>query len=179
MRKLIVALFAALFMLGAGAPAFAQKEEPAASEDAGDRVTPFDSEDAEMNAAIDQARQSYARFLADFQAAPERLRQYYMVKVGLPADGGGQEHIWVDTLHMEGERLMGRLANRPVYLPGMELGSPVEVRAEQISDWSITRADGMYGNFTTRVMIGRMSNEEAAPYRRAMSVTPLPTDWVS
>ena len=172
MKRLILSFVIALMALGA-APALAQK----GADPAGDSIMGFAADDVEMNAAIEAARSTFPQFLAAFGRAPATERQYFMVKLGLTDGDGELEHIWVESLYFDGDQLMGHLANVPVHLPNMQQGSPVEVRSEQISDWSITRADGMYGNFTTRVMLERMPAQEAAPYRAAVSATPIPADW--
>lgn len=172
-NKLIAALFAVLLALGT--PAFAQK----GGADSDNGVMHFAGDDVQMNAARTAARDSYPQFRAAFNNASAGEREFFMVKLALTDSTGELEHIWVDSLHLNGDRLMGRLANVPVDLPNMSQGSLVEVRADLISDWSITRVDGMYGNFTTRVMIDRMPAREAEPYRAALAPTPLPPDWAS
>jgi uncharacterized protein YegJ (DUF2314 family) len=171
MKRILTAL--ALLCLAAS-PAAAQ-QKPLAP----DPVVEFSEEDAAMNGAIEEARRTYPQFLADFAAAPAHQTQNYMVKVGLPADGGGQEHIWVDNLRRENGRLVGALANEPVYLPGMHLGSRVEIDDTLVSDWAIITAQGMYGSYTTRVMLPFIDPNEAAQLRAILTESPVPEAWSS
>ncbi|MBX9746470.1 MAG: DUF2314 domain-containing protein [Hyphomonadaceae bacterium] len=145
----------------------------------GNGIVFFDENDAAMAAAIEEARRTYPQFLADFGRAPPFRQGDYMVKVAMPTPDGGEEHIWVDNLRRDGERLFGMLANEPGNLPGMHLGSPVEIDHARISDWSISGSEGMYGNYTTRVMLPHMNQAEAEALRESLSRTPLPLDWTT
>jgi hypothetical protein len=72
-------------------PACSEQRKP-------DPVYDYESEDARMNGAIEEALKHLPRFFAAFDAAPEEARSGFMVKVGLDRSGGGREHIWVDSL---------------------------------------------------------------------------------
>lgn len=167
MTRLLLAL-AALAAIAFGAPAFAQKP---------DRVYLYEEQDAAMSEAVAQARASYAQFLAVFRAARESERDRYMVKIGMPTPMDQPEHIWVDGLHFEGEALVGALANEPAYLPGLHRGARVVVETDAISDWSIMTAQGMFGNFTTRVMLPVLPPAEADHLRRLLTPNPIPDEW--
>ena len=174
MMKIVICALALVF---AGASAsWAQKS-------AGDPTWRYANSDEAMNAAVADARRTYPQFLSAFRADSAANQANYMVKVGLPTSGEGApysiEHIWVDHLHFEGGVLVGALANEPDYLPGMTRGSRIEIETARISDWSIVRSEGMYGNFTTRVMLHDVPADQAAEIRRALTRNPLPSDWES
>lgn len=176
MIKHLLAVIVCAMALAAPAPSWAQKP-------AGDPIWQYADDDAAMNAAVAEAQRTYPQFLATFRADTASNQENYMVKVGLQTGGDRPpteiEHIWVDHLRFEGGVLVGALANAPDYLPGMQLGSRVEIETARVSDWSIVRREGMYGNFTTRVMLRDLSPDEAAEYRRALTESPLPPDWQS
>ena len=172
MKRALIALAALLTL---AAPAFAQK----AAEGAADPTYQFSEEDAAMNAAIAEARRTLPQFLAEFDAAQAHVRENYLVKVGLPATTGNPEHIWVENLRRENGRLVGALANAPAHLPGLRLGSRVEIDEALISDWTIVTAQGMYGSFTTRVMLPHVDAQTAAQIRQTLAPTPLPPSWSS
>lgn len=172
MKRALIA-FAAL--LAVATPAFAQK----AAGEASDPVYQFSDEDAAMNAAIAEARRTLPQFMAEFNSASAHAQQNYLVKVGLPATTGNPEHIWVESLRRENGRLVGALANAPANLAGMSLGSRVEIDEALISDWTIISAQGMYGSFTTRVMLPHVDAETAAQIRAMLAPTPLPPSWSS
>jgi uncharacterized protein YegJ (DUF2314 family) len=166
MKRLLVAL--ASFALLAQ-PAFAQQ---------GDEVVQFDSEDAAMNAAIEEARSTLPQFFGDFNAAPASQRDGFMLKVGMPVEGG-HEHIWVGSLHRENGQLIGELANEPNWMPGLHAGSRVVVDEALISDWAIIASEGMYGSYTTRVMLPYLEPNEAAQVRAMLTRSPTPSHWSS
>ena len=170
MKKLICVLVC-VFALGVAGFAHAQQQN-------GDQTFLYSDEDSRMNAAQAQARASLPNFFAVFdRAPPDAQRAIFLLKVGLPAGGGGSEHIWVNDLHREGTRLMGVLANSPNDLPGLHQGSPVAIVDAQISDWIIQTPDGMYGAFTIRVMLPDMPADLAREQREMLTDTPLPPSW--
>ncbi|MEZ6023273.1 MAG: DUF2314 domain-containing protein [Hyphomonadaceae bacterium] len=169
------ALFALAFMVAA-TPAFAQKPGDAAG--IPDTVVGYHESDARMNGAIAQARALLPLFWAEFRStdAPGA----FTIKAGLRTDDGGVEHIWVGDLRFEGERLIGNLVNEPYYMAGLHEGSRVEVAMEEISDWTINTPDGVYGGFTTRVMLEDMPPAQAEQYRVGLRMTPHPApSWWS
>lgn len=165
----------ALAVVFAATPAFAQKP---GAEGVQDFVTGYADTDARMNAAIEQARALLPLFLEEFRGtdAPGA----FTIKAGLLTSDGGREHIWIGDLHYEGDQLVGNLINEPYYLPGMRLGSRVEIKPDDISDWTIATPDGVYGGFTTRVMLANMAPAEAEQYRASlnMAAQPTPPWWV-
>lgn len=163
--------------LAAVALAFAVTAGPVAAQQ-GDPVVEYSDADPEMTAARDAARASYPQFMAAFRAssAGERANNF-LVKVGLDRSVGGLEHIWVDSLRLEGNTLVGALANEPQYLPGMHRGSPVTIDTARISDWAWVGPDGMYGNFTTRVMLDDIDPATAAQLRQVLTANPVPESW--
>lgn len=171
MRTLVLALS----FLALATPAFAQK----GGGDAGveDRIIQYADSDQRMNDAIAEARSTLPLFMAELQRTPEGQRSAFSLKVGLDAQGGGREHIWIDNLHYEGSDLVGALANVPDALPGMQLGSRVVIEEERISDWMIQSRQGLYGAYTVRVMVQDMTPQEAAGYRAMLAPTPLPPGW--
>ena len=161
-------------------PALAQTNNPPAQRsDAPDPVIQYSDQDAAMNAAIADARRTLPQFLAEFDAAPASQRSAFSVKVGLPAEGGGAEHIWVSDLRREGGQLVGALANEPQMLPGMRRGSRVVIDEALISDWSINAREGLYGAYTTRVMLPQLDADTAAQLREMLSPAPTPAWWTS
>jgi uncharacterized protein YegJ (DUF2314 family) len=165
MKRLLVAL-ASLALL----------TQPAMAQD-GDDVVQFSAEDAAMNAAIEEARRTLPQFFAEFATAPAQQRGAFLVKVGMPVEGGGHEHIWVSDLRRENGHLVGALANEPNWMPGLHRGSRVVIDETLISDWSIHSPEGIYGSYTTRVMLPHLNPDEAAQVRAALTASPTPAHW--
>ncbi len=142
-----------------------------------DGVVYYEASDAAMNAAIAEAQRWTPAFLADFRQTPAYDRASYSLKVGLPTPFGGFEHIWVDQLRYENDQLVGALANQPVELPGLRLGSRVVIDEAQISDWMIVRGELAYGAYTMRVMLDDLPREDADAMRAFLARDPVPPDW--
>jgi len=169
MRAFLAAVAFAFAMTATTGPVAAQQSDP---------VVEYSDADVEMTAARDAARASYPQFMAAFRAS-SRAEQAnnFLVKVGLDRSVGGLEHIWVDSLRLEGDTLVGALANEPQYLPGLHRGSPVTIDTARISDWAWVGPEGMYGNFTTRVMLDDIEPATAAQLRRVLTANPIPESW--
>ena len=138
----------------------------------GDEVVQVASADAEMNAAIAEAKRTLPLYLARLDAG--QLAPSDGVKVAMPT-GEGNEHIWVHNVARDGDRLTGVLANQPNYLPDLNQGSPVTFTADMVSDWSYEKDGRMWGNYTTRVMLPHLGPEDAASLRQSLSPTPTET----
>lgn len=167
-------VFLALALVLAPGAAFAQK-----GDNVEDQVISYRDSDTRMNSAIEQARALLPLFLDEFRRASTQAREAFTVKAGLRTSEGGREHIWIGDLRYDGDQLVGNLINEPYDLPGLRLGSRVEIELEDISDWSIRTPQGTYGGFTTRVMLEDMAPSEAQRYRTALSLAndPTPPGW--
>jgi uncharacterized protein YegJ (DUF2314 family) len=166
----------ALALAFTATPVLAQK--PGAGNGLEDSVMGYADSDARMNAAIEHARALLPLFLQEFRGS--NAPGAFTIKAGLATSDGGREHIWIGELRYEGEQLVGVLINEPYDLPGLRLGSRVEINPADISDWTIATPDGVYGGFTTRVMIEDMPPAQAEQYRTGLQMTPDPTPswWV-
>ena len=142
-----------------------------------DPIVRFSDQDEAMNGAIAQARASYPRFLAALAEAAENEAQNYLLKVALPTADGGVEHIWINELRREEGRLVGALANEPHGLAGMHLGSAVVIDEDHVSDWAVISEAGMYGSYTTRVMLPFLDPAEAAEIAQMLTPQPIPASW--
>lgn len=174
MRALLIAGLAAAALCACGpGPTKAGAEAGAGASQQGDKVVDFSKDDAEMNAAIAQARQTLPTFWKHLEANPDID---HSLKVGLPTASGSLEHIWVANIQPEGDKVLGRLANAPVDLPGLEAGSPVTFTRDQISDWSYVKDGKMYGHYTTRVVVKHLGSAEAAQVSAMLSENPVESD---
>ena len=150
----------ALALLAAPLPALAQSAERQH-----DEIAPIvvPAGDAEMEAARARAQRSLPGFLK-LLARPTAGTSGFVIKYPLP----GPEHIWVSDLRLEGQVLVGKLANYPEN-PDFTIGQQVRVPFSAVTDWGYRDASGvMQGHFTTRVLIGRLAPEDAAKAREAL-----------
>lgn len=116
----------------------------------------FDGDDPELNAAMKEAR----RRLSEFQDALEKdsrrkipVMDSPLVKCGFKSPVTGTiEHMWIEDVRFEGERVVGRLANEPDNIPGLTQGRWVSMPLDDISDWVYREGDRTIGGFTIAVM---------------------------
>ena len=107
--------------------------------------------DPEINAAIERARRELDTFIARLQHP--KPREDFGLKVGLPADDGSKEHIWVSGLSFSNGQFSGFLANDPFLMKSLKLGSPVTVTRDQVTDWQIYQnGSPTEGGYTTAIL---------------------------
>lgn len=120
-----------------------------------------------MNAAIQEARSSFSGFVAQLP----RLREtgaYYSIKVPV-SSGADTEHIWLSAPEVRDGKVYGDLGNEPLHGPH-ELGDPVSVPQEEISDWMAVVDGEVFGGFTVIVVRSRLSDRERRSFDRSVGV---------
>lgn len=126
-------------------------------------MIPVEGEDAEMNAAIDEARRTLPEFRKALEKDWERLIPALdrpLVKARFSSDDTGNvEHMWVEVTNFDGHTVVGELANEPNAIPEFSAGDEVRVSPEDISDWVYWNGDSIVGGFTLAVLERR---EQAA-----------------
>lgn len=128
--------------------------------------------DASIEAAITEARKTLPIFWGKFDAKPSGY-DHFALKVGLPAGGGGEEHIWMNVVSRSGGKVVGELANDPYDLGDLENGSRVEVDEALISDWQYQKGGKLYGHFTTRALSPRANAAQRAEAAELFAPQPL------
>jgi len=137
-----------------------------------DRIIDTTADDEALNAAMKQASDTLEVFWAKFEGKPPGVSDY-VIKLGMTGQDGFQEFIWADPIRREGDQVVARLANEPVHLRGLRSGSEVRVSQSLIADWSYARNGKLYGHFSTRVLLPKMTPEERAQVEGQLSSTPL------
>jgi len=132
----------------------------------------FSEDEPSMKAAKANALSSLDYFWSKVEAAEDDVGPY-QVKAGLTTDNGGIEHIWMDVIAREGDKLRTRLANAPVQLPDLYDGAEILIDPERISDWGYWKNDQLYGAFTVRTMLPHMSPREQAQAREVLAPSPF------
>ncbi len=131
------------------------------------------SQDADMNAAIEDAR----KHLPIFLSAADRLGQSdekLVVKWGKTLTNAPieREHIWVTLNRIDGTTLTGTLDNQPENFPGA-IGDEVAFDLAEVSDWMIIQGNGkMQGAWTLRVLLPEFSQEDQDYFQSIL--LPLP-----
>jgi len=143
----------------AGVPALA------ATAPAGERpdIVSVSTDDAEMNAAAARARSELPDFFRRL-AAPGPDESNFSVKFNLAGSG---EMIWAGNLRRDEGRLTGTLSNVPE-IAGYSYGQRVDIPEAAIVDWAYARDGRMMGHHTTRILLDRMPDDQAAQYRAAL-----------
>jgi len=165
--RLALSVIAAVLTVSCGAPA-----QEAQNDRKADPVTMFAESDRQMNAAMAEARRTMPRFWAAIDSDPA-VAGSALIKLGFDTDDGSVEHIWVEQIRRDGDVIRGVVGNRPVHIASLSKGDAVTIDPKRISDWSYTRGERMYGNFTTRVMLPELPAEHQAELRAALSEKPL------
>lgn len=169
MRLLIAVLIAGCLPLGAGAQ-LVEHEGPS-------DVIFIESGNAEMEAAIEEARATLPHFWEHYSATEDLSVEVHTLKVGFSTPEGDSEFIWVfpydyDETAAEYE---GILMNEPLNIAGdLHLGDAVWFAEDQIIDWSYDDGPARRGEYTTRVLIRGLSPEDAADFAGALHDNPVP-----
>jgi uncharacterized protein YegJ (DUF2314 family) len=166
-KGLLVSVAAAAAVLSGSAVA---QTEPARN---GDALVYAKGTDAEVNAAIQRARDTLPVFWRKFE---QRGSKGFTLKVAMPTRHGSLEHIWVDSIERRDGTIRAKLADDPDDIAGAKLGSPVVVDPGRISDWGYLVDGKLYGHFTTRVLVKRMAPGEAAAVNALLQPKPLEDD---
>lgn len=132
------------------------------------QVIDFRSSDPEMNRAIAEARKTLPDFVALYRAA---TGERHSVKVAIPYDRG-REHIWMNLTAVEGDVFVGRIANDPVHLDNLNRGDSYRAGSAMVSDWSYMSGGQMYGSYTTRVAIKKLTPTQVKEL--GLKLAPLP-----
>ena len=151
------------------------QDENAAAKDAKESEPVFyaDGEDEAMLKAFEQARKSFRYFWRELYW--ERLRivpalSFACVKVAFSQELNGStevEHMWLNDVYFDGERVCGVLVNDPNVLSNVKNGDEVSVPLEQISDWMFAIEGKTYGGFSVQAMRKAMSERERAEHDEA------------
>jgi uncharacterized protein YegJ (DUF2314 family) len=119
-----------------------------------DSITHIEHDDQMLELSA-RARKKALGFRARYAKGPpfgERLS----VKAPFETASGGTEWMWVEVVAWKGNVITGILDNEPFEVPTLKAGARVEVPADKIFDYLLTKADGSEeGNETGRLMEAR------------------------
>lgn len=117
-----------------------------------DRVIHVDDDDAEMNKAIEMARETFSKFEQNWKRP---ANENVSVKFAVPTDDGEVEHIWFSPISITEDEITGACANLPERVTGLGLGEMRTLDRSTISDWMIINGGRCYGGYTIRVLAKR------------------------
>jgi uncharacterized protein YegJ (DUF2314 family) len=124
-----------------------------------------DYSEAEMAAAIEQAKATFGEFKARF-SVPQPGDTDFGVKVRIE-DSNGVEHFWLTGLNLDAEPYSGVIDNDPGIVTSVKCGQTYSFSEKDISDWMYVSDGVMQGNHTARVLLKSMPPDEAEALREA------------
>ncbi len=120
--------------------------------------------DADMAAAIKEARRTLPAFLA-LAANPPEDTEGYKLKV-MVTDRHGTEHFWVTPFKIERGGFSGTLANEPRVVRNVRGGQTIKFKQADISDWGYEKSGRQVGSYTVCVLFKQMPEDQASYYRQ-------------
>lgn len=111
-------------------------------------VINVESDDEEMNQAIEKAKATFYQFLENWQG--EEVE--YSLKFAMATSTDGVEHIWFNPLQIQDGTIVAVCANEPVNIPDLNYGDERVLGLSELSDWMIVKDGKCYGAYTLRVL---------------------------
>lgn len=140
----------------------------AGCDDGDSSVYMVSDEDPEMNAAMEEARETVGDLVLQL---PELQSAGAQVSIKVPvSEGDKTEHIWLGNLRYENGLIYGKLANAPADLPSWSYGDPVEVPLEKISDWMVVLDGQLFGGYTLFAMREQMQGDQRRRFEAAVGL---------
>ena len=135
------------------------------SSDTKPTLIPVQSDDAEMLAAMQTARDRFPEFWREVSADYKRvipalggsMVKAYFYDADAPQSG---EHMWVSEVEYDGKIITGVLADMPRQLRSVQSGQQVSFPLERLSDWFYVDGGKAIGAFTVRLLRTRMTAEQ-------------------
>lgn len=122
-------------------------------------VVGADSEDPEMKQAVEEARTSWPEFVKAFEAKAEGTENF---GVKFPFDAPeNKEFMWIEVTSINDEFVTGKLANDPVWVKDLKLGSKVKKKVSEIADWMYIKDGDIVGGYSVKVLLKRQADEQA------------------
>lgn len=128
-----------------------------------DRVINVAPGDPQMNAAIARAKSGLPVFFGHV-VSPGPGETSFLVKYDVIPESG-VEFVWAEIISHRGGQTVARLVNEPADRR-FKFGQQVTLNDDQVIDWSYRHAGVTVGSHTTRVLLSRMPEAEAAPIRK-------------
>lgn len=106
--------------------------------------------DARLQAAVEQARATWPRFVMAFEN--RRDEQVFSVKGPFRTASHEEEFMWLRVTALEHGVIYGVLDNDSVHDPTLHAGQRVRLRVEQLNDWLFHDGRRMHGGFTVKAV---------------------------
>jgi uncharacterized protein YegJ (DUF2314 family) len=139
-----------------------------------DQVFFASGENPKMLEAFEKARQTFKYFWRELYWEYRRIIPALDVACAKvmfqqPRDGDTPlvEHMWINEVEYDGEKIYGVLVNDPHELTNIKNGDAVAVSLEELSDWLFASAGKTCGGFTIQAMRSEMDDNERAEHDAA------------
>lgn len=100
-----------------------------------------------MVAAIEKAKEQWPKFAKAFNERENDAEGDYVVKAKI-STSTNTEYIWVNVTELSADNIKGKLANDPVDLGDLKIGSEVDVPLSDMQDWCYLEGDKPIGLFS-------------------------------
>ena len=128
-----------------------------------DRTVNVAASDPQMNAAISQAKRELPVFFGH-AGSPGPGEEHFLIKYDVQP-GPAVEFVWAEIISHANAQSVAKLVNASND-GRFALGLQVRVNDADIVDWGYRKDGVMQGNYTTRVLLTRIPESEAAPVRK-------------
>jgi uncharacterized protein YegJ (DUF2314 family) len=128
-----------------------------------DRIVNVAAADPEMNAAIARAQRELPVFFGHV-GAPGPGETSFLIKYDLIPEAG-VEYVWAEIISHRNGQTVARLVNEPAD-KRFKYGQQVTLNDDQVIDWSYRKDGVTQGSYSTRVLLKRIPEAEAAPTRK-------------
>ncbi|MCP4319652.1 MAG: DUF2314 domain-containing protein [Hyphomicrobiales bacterium] len=135
-----------------------------------DEVVSVPSTDRQMNAAIKRARETLPIFWKA-NKRPTAGKHSFSLKVRI-TDGTSDEHFWLDKIGVTDGDIEGSINNEPRFVMTVKFGQRYKIPEKDISDWMYIQGGKIYGGFTLRAMLHRLSAADAARMKKELAFQP-------
>lgn len=123
-------------------------------------------DEKEMKQAIQSAQSTLDEFFERFRN-PQPGDEDFNVKVRIE-DNNGAEYFWLGDLKLDAEPYSGIIGNDPGIVRNVEIGQEYSFSKKDISDWMYMSNGKMQGNYTLRVILKSMPEDEAEEIRKSI-----------
>jgi uncharacterized protein YegJ (DUF2314 family) len=165
MRKPFIFLLAISFTLS-----FCRiKESKSADNDTEPDLYSVSEDDAEMNTAIQTAKQTLNTFDSALQS---KNSSYYFFALKARFDvEQGTEHIWLaDVIRKDGQ-YKGVIDNIPKSIRGIRSGDTITLDTGRVTDWMFLENGKLRGGYTIRVVRRHMTQKEREAFDNENGIT--------
>jgi uncharacterized protein YegJ (DUF2314 family) len=114
-----------------------------------DAISPIDSNDARMQAAVQEARDRWAEFATAWTQAEDR--SLFIAKFPF-TEGDKTEFMWVNVTGIGEHQVEGVLLNKPFRLFKIREGDHVACGLDDLNDWMYPGDDEPVGAFTELIV---------------------------